>query len=115
MRAAIIAGRLGQLVVLGIVRLAVLLVAITAGALGLGRIVVHMLGAMRSLQGGGVRCPRGHVVPLAGERYTCTRCSYTYEGSALQCPNPECRAVTVHLDCPTCGLSIRNPYRWGRP
>jgi len=70
--------------------------------------------AARSVQGGSLRCPRGHEVPTEGVA-ECTECGYTWEGSLWRCPNPECGAVTPFLDCPSCGLSVRSPYRIGRP
>ena len=68
---------------------------------------------IRSIRSGQLRCPKGHVVPITGV-WECSACSFTWEGSGLRCPNPECGALTPFLSCP-CGLSIRNPYRWGRP
>lgn len=73
---------------------------------------LHNLPALTS---GVLRCPRGHAVPTDGERYECTVCGFTYEGSVWVCGNPECGAVTPYTDCPTCGLSVRSPYRWGEP
>lgn len=69
----------------------------------------------RSLRGGVLHCPRGHAVETEGGVYQCSRCGFAYRGSILYCGNPECPApITQFLDCPDCGLSVRNPYRWGR-
>lgn len=80
--------------------------------------LVHALqGRQRVLpdtEGLALVCPQGHEVPTEGGLYQCSRCFYTYEGSMLVCENPECRASTAFIDCPTCGLSVRNPYRWGK-
>lgn len=65
------------------------------------------------MRGSVLRCPEGHEVPIEGV-YTCTACSYTWRGSVWRCGNVECRAHTPFVDCPDCGLSCRNPYRWGR-
>jgi hypothetical protein len=84
----------------------------------LGRFVIASLDAARNrhvLVTGRVFCPRGHEIPTDGGVYRCTACDFTYEGSIWQCANPECRASTPYVDCPTCGLSVRSPYRWGRP
>lgn len=70
----------------------------------------------RSLKAGVLHCPRGHAIETEGGVYQCSRCSFTYSGSLLLCRNPECTApVTPYVDCPDCGISVRNPYRWGRP
>ena len=72
--------------------------------------------ARRSLRGGVLHCERGHAIETEGGVYQCGRCSFTYRGSLLVCGNPECPSpVTQYVDCPDCGLSVRNPYRWGRP
>jgi len=72
------------------------------------------LGAARSLRRGQLHCPRGHVVPMQGQA-RCTACEFVYNGSLLSCPNPECPVpTTAYLNCPECGLSVRNPFRWGR-
>lgn len=62
---------------------------------------------------GKLRCPRGHAVPTEGEVYLCQVCGFVYTGSVWRCANPECRAITPFCNCPECGLSIRNPYRYG--
>lgn len=64
---------------------------------------------------GPLRCPAGHEVPTEGGPFQCSACSYTYEGSILVCGHAECGATTPFVDCPVCGLSVRNPYRWGSP
>jgi hypothetical protein len=73
--------------------------------------------ARHSLPGGKLTCPRGHAVVTEGADvvFSCNQCGFVYEGgSAWICSNPECQAVTPYLNC-ACGLSIRNPYRYGRP
>ena len=76
--------------------------------------------ARRTMKGGRLHCPRGHEIPLdltddPDLVLTCEACGFSYAGSALHCSNPECLApITPYLNCPTCGLSVRNPYRWGR-
>lgn len=66
------------------------------------------------MRGGVLHCPAGHEVPTRGV-YECNVCSFTYRGSPWVCGNVECRARTPFVDCPECGLSCRNPYRFGRP
>lgn len=86
--------------------------ALSGGSL----LALDFVRSRRSLAGGMLRCPRGHEIETEGGVYQCTRCSFTYRGSMLLCCNPECPSpVTAYLDCPDCGLSVRNPYRWGRP
>lgn len=64
-----------------------------------------------------VTCPRGHLIPthsdVSGAFYRCESCHWTSEGSYWVCGNPMCNSVAEFIDCPTCGLSTRNPYRWG--
>ena len=62
-----------------------------------------------------VRCPRGHIIETEGDVYQCDGCGWVYMGSILVCENVECNALTLFLNCHECGLSVRNPYRWGRP
>lgn len=90
------------------------------GALGVlreaERVAVDFVRSRRSLRHGTLHCPRGHAIETEGGVYQCGRCSFTYRGSILLCANPECPSpVTQFLDCPDCGLSVRTPYRWGRP
>ena len=73
------------------------------------------IGAAASVKEGTLCCPRGHAIPLCNGTYECAACKFTYEGSILKCGNPECGATTPYINCPECGLSVRNPYRWGRP
>lgn len=77
-------------------------------ALGFGRDVTRSL---RIAFRGRVLCPRGHALPFENATYTCSACGYTYDGSVWVCGNSECRATTAHTECPTCGLSVRNPFR----
>ena len=82
------------------------------------RMVAALWGARGAIRNGVVTCPRGHTFPLLGQVYECTACGYTYEhdGSLLHCPHPECNApIAPYVNCPTCGLSVRNPFRWGTP
>lgn len=102
-----------------------LLVALFEGVLWIGFFLCQLLvktsdlvRGLRSFKDGVLICPRGHEVPTEGGTYACQSCGYAYGGDGIsiwQCPNPECRAVTPYVYCPTCGLSVRNPYRWGRP
>ena len=71
--------------------------------------------ARRSFSKGELTCPQGHTIPTEDEIYECTECGFTYTGSIWFCPNPECQATTPYVNCPECRLSVRNPYRWGRP
>lgn len=71
--------------------------------------------ARNSIQNGILHCPEGHPIPTEGEVYECVTCNFTYIGSIWICANPECKAVTIYVNCPVCGISVRNPYRWGRP
>ena len=73
--------------------------------------------ARRALRGGVLHCPVGHEVATEGDTYECASCGYRYGGqhaSIWECGNVECQAITPFVSCPTCGLSCRNPYRWGR-
>lgn len=68
------------------------------------------------LPGGVLRCPAGHAIPTEGadQTYQCAGCGFVYRGGSVWvCANPECGATTPYTNCPTCGLSVRNPYRWG--
>lgn len=71
----------------------------------------------RTVEGGLLVCPRGHGFESEAEGlvFECGACKFVYEGSMFRCPNPECGATTPYVNCPTCGLSVRSPYRWGRP
>ena len=78
------------------------------------------LAGRRALADGTLRCPRGHTVfPVEDEMYECASCGFRYEvgegRSIWECPNVECGATTPFVHCPTCWLSVRNPWRWGRP
>lgn len=79
-----------------------------------GTKAVDAAGAAGSVKAGQLQCPRGHAVPLSSGTYECSACKFTYIGSILKCGNPECGATTPYINCPECGLSVRNPYRWGR-
>lgn len=72
--------------------------------------------ARRALRGSVLHCPVGHEVATEGGTYECSSCGYVYGGHASiwECGNVECKAITPFISCPTCGLSCRNPYRWGR-
>jgi hypothetical protein len=77
---------------------------------------VDIAAASRARRGTSLVCPRAHEFPTEGQGLIqCKACGFTYEGSLLICGNPECRAPSQHVACPTCGLSVRNPWRWGRP
>ena len=80
----------------------------------IGQKIVDANLARQTIQNGVLHCPEGHPVPTEGEVYECSACGYTYIGSIWICGNAECRAVTTYTNCPMCGISIRNPYRWGR-
>lgn len=70
----------------------------------------------RALRGGTLHCPIGHEVSTEGETYCCDACGFTYGGAKASiwlCGNPECGAISPYVNCPTCGLSCRNPYRRG--
>ncbi|MFA5061675.1 MAG: hypothetical protein WC526_00835 [Patescibacteria group bacterium] len=77
--------------------------------------------AKRLMPAGELHCPRGHLVLPAREKQVakCEACGWTFEASGfdiLVCKNPECVSPqTSYINCPTCGLSVRNPYRLGRP
>lgn len=99
-----------------------LLLLVCEGIIWLGYIlwgllirIVDLIHARSSFQDGELHCPQGHLIPTFGETYECSECSAVFTGSIWQCPNPECQAVTPYINCPDCGLSVRNPYRWGRP
>lgn len=95
---------------------------LSAGLVGLGWSALLALidfgRSRRALGGGTFRCPVGHEVPTEGDAYECSACGYVYGGktaSIWECGNVECKAITPYISCTTCGLSCRNPYRWGRP
>lgn len=92
---------------------------IVAVAFGAGLTAKDLGKAILSWRGGILHCPRGHEIPTCGQTYECTACGFVWEsGSILKCPNPECPSpVTPYVNCPEggCGLSVRNPWRWGRP
>ncbi len=71
--------------------------------------------AARSVKDGILRCPRGHEIPTFGGKYECSECGWVSDSPIYECRNPECRAITPYINCPTCGLSVRNPFRVGRP
>ena len=102
-------------------RLAVRLVALAVeavvwGIAGAARLLglAHDLPRLAAGRPGGVlRCPLSHEIPVEGVN-ECSACGYRYIGSVFCCPNPECPApVATYTNCPTCGLSVRSPYRWG--
>ena len=77
-------------------------------------VVVDIFRAGKSMRGGELRCPNGHLIPMEAKA-ECEACHFIYEGSLLACPNPECQAPnTAFLNCPECRVSVRNPFRWGR-
>lgn len=76
---------------------------------------IDLVRARRSLRGGTLHCPRGHAIETEGGVYRCARCNFCYRGSIWVCGSVECGATTPYVDCPDCGLSVRNPYRLGRP
>lgn len=80
------------------------------------RIAGDVRKARRALRGGTLHCPIGHEVPTEQETYECASCGFVYGGKRASiwiCGNPECGAITPYVSCPTCGVSCRNPYRWG--
>lgn len=80
------------------------------------RIAGDVREARRALRGGTLHCPIGHEVATEQETYACDACGFVYGGKRASiwiCGNPECGAITPYVSCPTCGLSCRNPYRWG--
>jgi rubredoxin len=87
------------------------------GAYMFGRDIMH---SRQVVRGNLIRCPSGHTFAIEGEELTfqCQTCGFVYSGrdaSQLCCPNPDCPSpVTGHIECPVCGLSVANPYRWGR-
>lgn len=80
------------------------------------RVTRDLARSRHALRGGVLHCPAGHEVPTEGDVYECHGCGFVYGGrraSIWECGNPECRAITPDVRCSTCGLSCRNPYRWG--
>lgn len=71
--------------------------------------------ARRSMRGGKLHCPKGHEVPMEGQTWECDACGWTWEGEGWRCRNPECTAPVAPFTNCWCGLSVRSPYRWGRP
>lgn len=104
----------------------VLVVEVTCWAAYAARQVATFgLDAVRGLwsyRGGMLHCPQGHAFALSGPDlaydFECS-CGWRWSGklgSELYCPNPECdQPVAPYVSCPTCSLSCRNPFRWGRP
>jgi hypothetical protein len=80
----------------------------------LGQVATDFVRAEQSMRDGQLHCPNGHAVPTEGI-FECGACKFTYAGSVWLCGNPECQATTPYTNCPICGLSVRNPNRWGRP
>lgn len=110
--------RFALLLVRGLVFLAVTILeaVLWVGFVFWGLVVrgLDVRAARRSLSRGKLHCPKGHVVPLENGTYECGECGFVYQGSILRCGNPECRATTPYVNCPECGLSVRNPNRYGR-
>lgn len=79
---------------------------------------VDLVHARKALRGGNLHCPNGHRIATEGGTYACAGCGFVYGGPAASiwvCGNPECHATTPYVNCGECGLSARNPYRYGRP
>lgn len=77
------------------------------------RLVRDAAAGVRRKDGDIVRCKHGHRTSTAGGVYQCQGCNFVYEGSIWLCENPECEAVTPFIECATCGISVRSPYRLG--
>lgn len=91
-------------------------VAVPLAAFSALRLLGSFAESRKRLRGGVLRCPVGHEVETEGQTYRCDACGFVYGGgdaSIWLCGNPACGAVTPWVDCPTCGLSCRNPYRLG--
>src|SRR5687768_8117329 len=79
--------------------------------------VVKDFGRSRGrIKQGTIYCRNGHAVPTEHTSFLieCSACSYVYsneDGSLWLCPF--CSAVTPHVRCGTCSVSVANPYRWG--
>ncbi len=85
-------------------------------ARGAKDVLVDATRGLPALTGAPLECPEGHLFDPEGAVYRCEACGWTYRGSPWTCPNPECSASTSpYTNCPICGLSVRNPARWGRP
>lgn len=93
---------------------------------GLRQLVLIGWDATRGLwgfRGSMLRCPDGHAFPISGHDlaydFECSACGWRWSakfGTELRCTNVECAAPNApFVACPTCGLSVRNPFRWGRP
>lgn len=94
----------------GVIVLVLWIVDIIANS---SRLVRDVASGIKRVDGDAVRCKHGHRTQTAGGLYQCQGCNFIYEGSAWLCGNPECRAVTPFVECSTCGVSVRNPYRLG--
>lgn len=94
---------LGQLfvalVVLGLMPVAL----VVDGLLRLWRVVrVRRVLAVQE-----VRCPRGHVVSLVSDSWTCPVCKLTHPGHGFaSCPH--CGTIPHAINCP-CSLPVVNP------
>ena len=82
----------------------------------LGVTLADYFAARRALTPDGkLKCPQGHVFEIEYIRCRCDACRFEYFGSPLRCENPECKAPSApFVNCTECGLSVRNPHRWGR-
>ncbi len=84
--------------------------------IGGARIGVDAVLARRRTRGGMLTCPRGHQFPITadGIEIECA-CGWRSKGNVLKCANPECTEPNAPFVSCWCGLSVRNPYRLGRP
>lgn len=86
------------------------------GAVRVADIAVDAVRARRAMRGGVLHCPRGHAIEVEDATWECSACRWVWRGDPWTCRNPECESPdTVYVNCPTCGLSQRSPYRWGSP
>ncbi len=73
--------------------------------------LADMVRANRAMKGGTLHCQNDHPVPTEGGLYEC-ECGYVYEGSIFKCPF--CSSSTPWVKCPTCGISVKSPYIFGK-
>ncbi|MEQ8272350.1 MAG: hypothetical protein RKU31_01725 [Deltaproteobacteria bacterium] len=81
------------------------------------RIGVDAVLIRRRASGGVLTCPRGHHFSVSDDdniEIECS-CGWRSKGNALKCANPECTERSAPFVSCWCGLSVRNPYRLGRP
>ncbi len=87
------------------------------GTWTLATLISDWRAARRTRADGHLRCLAGHIIEPSGV-FECSGCGWVFRSDnyGLNCPNPECPKPQSNIvNCTTCGLSVRNPGRIGRP